>query len=57
MPKKIDINFMKCQYKNNNYPNDSYLKDLNKEIEILKTLSSNKNSVKYFGNYDIIKEK
>ena len=55
--KKIDINYMEHLYKNNNYPDNNYLKDINNEIEILKLLSPNKNSVKYYGNYDIIKEK
>ena len=55
--KKIDINYMERQYENNGYPSDSHLKDLNNEIKILKLLSSNKNSVEYFGNYDIVKEK
>ena len=48
---------MRLQYKKNEYYEESYLKDLNNEIEILKLLSSNKNSVEYLGSYDIIKEK
>ena len=55
--KKIDVNYMRLQYKKNEYYEESYLKDLNNEIEILKLLSSNKNSVEYLGSYDIIKEK
>ena len=55
--KKIDINYMVRQYNNNSYPENSCFKDLNNEIEILKLLSSQKNSVKYFGDYQIIKEK
>ena len=55
--KKIDINYMARQYNNNSYPENSCFKDLNNEIEILKLLSSQKNSVKYFGDYQIIKEK
>ena len=35
----------------NNFPEDNCLKDLENEIQILKLLSSNENSVKYFGNY------
>ena len=55
--KKIDVNYMRLQYKKNEYYEESYLKDLNNEIEILKLLSSNKNSVEYLGSYDIIEEK
>ena len=55
--KKFDINFLKNLDKMNNFPEDNCLKDLENEIQILKLLSSNENSVKYFGNYDIIKEK
>ena len=55
--KKIDINFLKDLYKINNYPEENYLKDIDNEIKILKLLSPYQNSVKYYGNYDIIKEK
>ena len=55
--KKIDINFLKNLYKMNKYPEESYLQDLDDEIKILKLLSQNQNSVKYYGSYDIIKEK
>ena len=55
--KKIDINFMEHQYNSYGYPENNYLKDLNNEIEILKLLSPYENSVKYYGDYQIIKEK
>ena len=55
--KKIDINNMENQYKNFGFPENNYLKDLNNEIEILKLLSPYENSVKYYGDYQIIKEK
>ena len=55
--KKIDINLMQRNYYNNLYPENNYFKDLNNEIKILKLLSSHKNSVKFFGDYQIIKEK
>ena len=55
--KKIDINNMENQYKSFGYPENNYLKDLNNEIEILKLLSPYENSVKYYGDYQIIKEK
>ena len=55
--KKIDINLMEHNYNNNLYPEKNCIKDINNEIEILKLLSFHKNSVKYFGNYQIIKEK
>ena len=48
---------MEDLYKRNNYPEGNFMKDLNNEIKILELLSSNKNSVKYFGSFDIIKEK
>ena len=48
---------MEHQYNNNLYPEKSCFKDLNNEIKILKLLSSHKNSVKYYGYYQIIKEK
>ena len=55
--KKINIKNMENQYKENGYPDKNYLKDLNNEIEILKLLSPYENSVKYYGDYQIIKEK
>ena len=55
--KKIDINVMEHQYNNSGYPENNHLKDLNNEIEILKLLSPYENSVKYYGDYQIIKEK
>ena len=55
--KKIDINNMENQYKNFGYPENNYFKDLNNEIKILKLLSPYENSVKYYGDYQIIKEK
>ena len=55
--KKIDINLMEHNYNNNSYPEKSCFKDLNNEIDILKLLSFHKNSVKYFGDYQIIKER
>ena len=55
--KKIDINNMENQYKSFGYPENNYLKDLNNEIEILKLLSPYENSVKYYGDYQILKEK
>ena len=55
--KKLDINNMENQYKTFGYPENNYLKDLNNEIEILKLLSPYENSVKYYGDYQIIKEK
>ena len=48
---------MEHNYNNNLYPEKNCIKDINNEIEILKLLSYHKNSVKYFGNYQIIKEK
>ena len=48
---------MENQYEENGYPENNYLKDLNNEIEILKLLSPYENSVKYYGDYQIIKEK
>ena len=48
---------MENQYKSFGYPENNYLKDLNNEIEILKLLSPYENSVKYYGDYQIIKEK
>ena len=55
--KKIDITYLKDLYKINNYPEENYLKDIDNEIKILKLLSPSINSVKYYGSYDIIKEK
>ena len=55
--KKIDINVMEYHYKSLGYPDNNHLKDLNNEIEILKLLSPYENSVKYYGDYQIIKEK
>ena len=46
---------MKLHYEKNELNN--YLQDLNNEVNILKLLSFNNNSVKYFGNYDNKKEK
>ena len=53
--KKINIEKMKLNYELNELKD--YQKDLNNEIKILNLLSYNKNSVKYFGNYDKEKEK
>ena len=55
--KTIDLDFMKRDYNLCGYPEDSYERDLNNEIEILKLLSENKYSVKYYGNFDKIVEK
>ncbi len=55
--KKINLNYMESHYKKNGYPENNYLKDLKNEIEILKLLSPYENSVKYYGDYQIIKEK
>jgi serine/threonine protein kinase len=48
--KEINLEKMKLNYKENELTN--YLKDLNNEIKILKLLSYNKNSVKFYGSYD-----
>jgi serine/threonine protein kinase len=53
--KKINIEKMKLNYESNNLEN--YQKDLDNEINILDILSDNKNSVKFFGNYDNENEK
>ena len=50
--KKINIDEMKINYEKNEISDDSYLRDLNNEIEILKLLSWNKNSVKFYGYYE-----
>ena len=48
---------MKLNYELNEFRENSYLKDLHNEIEILKLLSWNKNSLKYYGSYDVAHEK
>ena len=53
--KKINIEKMKLNYELNELKD--YQQDLNNEINILKSLSYNKNSVKYFGDYNNEKEK
>ena len=53
--KKINIEKMNLIYQLNNLKD--YQKDINNEIYILKLLSSNKNSVKYYGKYEKEKEK
>lgn len=53
--KKINIEKMKLNYQKNEITD--YMKDLNNEIAILKLLSNNKNSVKYYGSYDNNNEK
>ena len=55
--KKINVDEMKLNYELNEFKENSYLKDLNNEIEILKLLSWNKNSLKYYGSYDFSHEK
>ena len=47
---------MKLYYEENDALTD-YLKDLNNEIKILKMLSDNKNSIKFYGTYDENNEK
>ena len=53
--KKINLEKMRLNYEENNLTD--YLKDLTNEIKILKLLSDNKNSVKFFGTYDEKNEK
>ena len=53
--KKINTEKMKLNYELNELKN--FQQDLNNEINILKYLSYNKNSVKYFGDYNNEKEK
>ena len=53
--KKINIEKMKLFYEQNKLK--GYERDLDNEIKILKILSYNKNSVKYFGNYDNTNQK
>ena len=53
--KKINIEKMSFIYQQNNLKD--YKKDINNELYILKLLSSNKNSVKYYGKYEKEKEK
>ena len=48
---------MKNDYIRNGFPENSHLKDLKNEIEILKLLSNYKNSVKYYGDFDDNQEK
>ena len=55
--KRINIDQMKIDYENCKFPKDSYKKDLNNEIKILKLLSLYRNSVEYYGNYDKFNEK
>ena len=55
--KKINIDKMVYEYKQRGFPEDSYERDLKNEIELLKLFSNKKNSVKYYGDYNIIKEK
>ena len=53
--KKINLEKMKLNYEQNELKD--YQQDLNNEINLLKLLSYNNNSVKYFGNYNNEKEK
>ena len=53
--KKIDIEEMKKNYEENDLKD--FQQDLNNEISILKLLSNNENSVKYYGDYDNKNEK
>ncbi len=53
--KKINLEKMKLYYEENRLTD--YLKDLNNEIAILKLLSNNYNSVKFYGAYDENNEK
>ena len=53
--KRIDIEEMKKNYEENQLKD--FQQDLNNEINILKLLSSNENSVKYYGDYDNKNEK
>ena len=55
--KKINIDEMKLNYELNEFREHSYLKDLHNEKQILKLLSWNKNSLKYYGSYDVSHEK
>ena len=50
--KKINVEEMKLNYKKCKIKENSYLKDINNEIEVLKQLSWHKNSLKYYGSYD-----
>jgi V8-like Glu-specific endopeptidase len=53
--KKINLEEMKLNYEKNELTD--YLKDLNNEIKILKMLSNNRNSIKFYGTYDENNEK
>ena len=53
--KRINIEKMKLNYQLNELKD--FQNDLNNEINILKSLSYNENSVKYYGNYDNKKDK
>ena len=53
--KRIDIEEMKKNYEENVFKD--FQQDLNNEINILKLLSSNENSVKYYGDYNNKNEK
>ena len=53
--KRIDIEEMKKNYEENQLKD--FQQDLNNEINILKLLSSNENSVMYYGEYDNKNEK
>ena len=53
--KKINLEKMRLNYEENQL--SDYLKDLNNEIKILKLLSDNKNSIKFYGTYDENNEK
>ena len=55
--KRINLDIMKHEYKKSGYPDDSYDRDLKNEIELLKLFSNQKNSVKYYGDYNKIIEK
>ena len=48
--KKINKEKMKLNYQQNEL--NDYLNDLNNEIRILKLLSDNENSLKYYGTYE-----
>ena len=54
--KKINLEEMKLNYEENKLTTD-YLKDLSNEIKILKLLSSDYNSVKFYGTYEENNEK
>ena len=53
--KKINLEEMKLNYEENELTD--YLKDLSNEIKILKMLSNNRNSVKFYGTYEENNEK